>query len=328
MRTETAADVRTQLDGLIDSTWGFSAVAAAAEAGLVGMLDTSCTAAQAALKTGLSAGLAAALLDVLVSVGLAQREEDRYVGAAGLRQFLAHSQPADLLAWLRSAHLQSRDMVDAARRGELVPGWLHTNPEILQAQGREGRASVHAMAAGFAKVPGLQERLQHADGTFLDIGLGVGIISIEMCHIYPHLHAVGLEPGPAQADEARRNITAAGLEDRIEVRAQRLEDLADREAYDMAYLPQVFMPIEVVTTGLRSVYEALRPGGWITLVAISTPGDDLRATILRLRNVLWGGTPILPDDVAALTRAGGFDMVQVVGDPGSSTKGIIGRRPV
>lgn len=328
MQTETAADVQARLDGLIDSTWGFSALAAAAEVGLVGILEPSCTAGEAALKTGLSAGLAAALLDVLASLGLAQREQDRYMGAPGLRQFLAGSQPEDVLAWLRSAHLQSRDMVDAARRGELRPGWLHTNPDILQAQGREGRTSVHAMAAGFAHVPGLQERLQRPGGMFLDIGMGVGIISIELCRIYPHLHAVGLEPGPVQADEARRNIAAAGFEDRIEVRAQRLEDLADRDAYDMAYLPQVFMPLEVVKAGLRSVYEALRPGGWITLVAISTPGDDLRAVILRLRNVIWGGSPLSPDDVAGLAQAAGFEMVQVVGDPGSSSKGIIGRRPL
>ncbi|HEU0167537.1 MAG TPA: methyltransferase domain-containing protein, partial [Chloroflexota bacterium] len=306
MPTETAADVQARLDGLIESTWGFSALAAAAEVGLLGMLDPSCTTGEAALKTGLTMELATGFLDVLASVGLAHREGERYVATAGLRQFLATSQPDDVLAWLRSAHLQSRDMVEAARRRDLRPGWLHTNPDLLQAQGREGRTSVHAMAAGFAHVPGLQERLQRPGATFLDIGMGVGIISIEMCRIYPHLHVVGLEPGVVQADEARRNIAAAGFEDRIEVRAQRLEDLADREAYDTAYLPQVFMPLDVVKAGLGCVYEALRPGGWITLVAISAPGAELRAVISRLRNVIWGGAPLSPDDVAGLTRAAGF----------------------
>src|SRR5436190_7848388 len=86
--------------------------------------------------------LVTALLDVLVSLGLARREGDRYVGAPGLRAFPGATPPDDVLAQLRSAHSQSRAVVDAARRGELRPGWAHTDPEILQAQGRYGRAGV------------------------------------------------------------------------------------------------------------------------------------------------------------------------------------------
>lgn len=306
MRVETATDVQARFDGLIDSTWGFSALAAAVEVGLVDALVSSCTAAEAALTTGISPLLAQALLDVLVSLELARRDEHRYAAAPGLRQFLAGSQREDVLAWLRSAHLQSREMVDAARRGVLRPGWIHTNPDLLQAQGRSGRASVHAMAAAFSHMPGLQERLERPGATFLDVGMGVGIISIEMCRIYPHLSAVGLEPGDVQAEEARRNIRAAGLEDRLAVRAERVEDLADREAYDLAHLPQVFIPLEVVEVGLRNVYQALRPGGWIALVAISAPGDELRATTLRLLNVLWGGAPVSAEEVASLIRSAGF----------------------
>lgn len=326
---ETAYDLQRSIDGLIDSTWAFSALVSAIETGLVGTLDFSCTAAEAAARANLSEGVATALLDVLVSLDLARREGDRYLGAPGLREFMGTKQPEDILSWLRSAHFQSRAMVDAARQGELRPGWSHTDPEILQAQGRSGRASVHALAAQvFPLLPGLAERLESEDGTFLDIGMGVGIMCIELCRIYPHLRCVGLEPGDIQAAEARRNIAAAGFEDRIEVRAQRLEDLSDRDVYDLAYFPQVFMPIEVVKMGLHSVREALRPGGWITLVAVDARGDDLHATTARLLNVLWGGTPLSADEVASLTRATGFDMVRTGGDPGSSIKGVVGRRPL
>ena len=49
--------------------------------------------------------------------------------------------------------------------------------------------------------------------------------------------------------------------------------------------------------GLATVWRALRPGGWLTLPAISVPGNDFRATFSRLRNTLWGG--------GASSRAGG-----------------------
>jgi 2-polyprenyl-3-methyl-5-hydroxy-6-metoxy-1,4-benzoquinol methylase len=327
MQVHTSRDVQRLVDGLIDSTWAFSALAAAMELGLLDALDPPSTAAEASAKTGISADAAKALLDLLVSLGLASRDDDRYLAAPGLSEFLGGSRSDDILAWLRSTHFQSRQMVDAARNGSLQPGWIHTDPEILQAQGRTGRVPVHAMAAQvFPALPGLEDRLRSPGAAFLDVGLGVGIISIEMCRIYPELSVVGLEPGSVQAAEARRNIAEAGFEDRIEVRPQRLEELTDREAFDLVYLPQVFMPVDVVRDGLGSVHCALRPGGWLFVIAISAPGDDLHSSTTRLLNVMWGGSPLSAEDIAGMTRDAGFQSVQVGGPPDSLMKGIMGRR--
>src|SRR5690242_6882301 len=101
---ETALNVQRCIDGLIDSTWAFSAVVSAVETGLIGTLDPSCTAGEAAARANLSKGVATALLDVLVSLGMASRQGDRYLGAPGLRDFMRASQPDDILAWLRSAN--------------------------------------------------------------------------------------------------------------------------------------------------------------------------------------------------------------------------------
>jgi 2-polyprenyl-3-methyl-5-hydroxy-6-metoxy-1,4-benzoquinol methylase len=324
---QTAA-VRERIDGLIDATWAFSALSAAVELGLLTGLDSARTPAELSRNAGASEALASALLDVLASIGLVRREGPGYAGAPEVTAFLTASPREDLLARLRSAHFQSRAMVDAARRGTLRPGWIHTDPELLQAQGRSGRASTHAMAQIFSHLPGLQERLTSPGATFLDVGMGVGVISIEMCRLYPHLRVVGLEPGAVPAQEARRNAAAAGLEDRIEVREQRLEDLEDREAYDFAYLAQVFMPIDVVKPGLRSLRMALRPGGYISMAAIDAPGDDPPASTARLLNVLWGGTPVDLEELVRLTRDAGFEMVQAGGEPGRLVKGIAGRRPL
>jgi 2-polyprenyl-3-methyl-5-hydroxy-6-metoxy-1,4-benzoquinol methylase len=290
--TQMSREVHARIEGLIDATWAFSALAAASEIGLLATLDPSCTAAEAAARSRISSDLASALLDVLLALGLARREAERYEATPQLRGFLAASSPDDLLPWLRSQHLQSRQMVDAARHGDLRPGWIHTDPEILQAQGRSGRAATRELAEVFPLLPGLQERLQSPGATFLDVGLGVGIVSIELCRIYPTLRVVGLEPCQAPAAEARRNIAAAGVEDRIELRSQRVEELTDQAVFDLAYFPQVFMPVDVVGEGLQRVQAALRPGGWITVVAINAPGHDLHAVTTRLLNILWGGSPL------------------------------------
>ncbi len=109
---------------------------------------------------------------------------------------------------------------------------------------------------------------------------------------------------------------------------QRLEELEDQEAYDFAYLAQVFMPIDVVKPGLLRIHRALRPGGYMSMVAMDAPGDDLHASTARLLNVLWGGTPIGLEQLSMLTGAAGFEMVQSGGEPGSLVKGIVGRRPL
>jgi 2-polyprenyl-3-methyl-5-hydroxy-6-metoxy-1,4-benzoquinol methylase len=235
----------------------------------------------------------------------------------------------EILPWLKSQHLQAREMVDAARLGRLQPGWTHVDPELLQAQGRTGRRSTRAMATHlFPTLQGLQARLESPDAAFLDVGMGVGIISIEMCSIYPKLRAVGLEPGEVQGAEARRNIAEAGLENRIEIRTQGLQDLADREAFDLAFVPQVFIPTTVVRPGLQNVWSALRPGGWVMMIAFDAPGDDLHATTTRLLNVLWGGDPLSLEEVAGMAREAGFEMVQVAGEPGNLIKVVVGRRPL
>jgi len=95
------------------------------------------------------------------------------------------------------------------------------------------------------------ERLQAPTASFLDVGSGVGALAIEMCSIWPHLHVVGLEPQAVPLAEGRRNVAAAGLGDRIALRAQRVEEMTEHEAFDLAWLPQVFLPREAFGPGLQ-----------------------------------------------------------------------------
>ena len=139
---------------------------------------------------------------------------------------------------------------------------------------------------------------------------------------------VGLEPQDAPLAVARHNVAAAGLTDRIELRQQRVEDITDAEAFDLAYFPQAFMSEEVVKRGVRNIWKALRPGGWILLLVICVPGMELPATISRLRDTLYGGGARFPDQVEAILSDAGFTSISTFKFPQGETYNIIaGQRP-
>ncbi len=328
-QTSGGASARQMINDLSSSVWAFSALACALETGLLEALGESRSLADLSHRSGIPTPLVEGMLDVLVALGLLQRDGDVYSGVPDLLPLLQVPFKDPLLADIRSAYLQSREMIDAAKRRTLTVGWYYTDPELLEAQGTPGGLLFYMLAQTlFPRLDGLVERLQDPKAAFLDVGTGVGTIAIQMCRLFPTLHVVGLEPQEAPLAEARRNVSAAKLGGCIELRAQRIEDLADRDAFDLVWLPQMFLPREVLERGLHKVWAALRPGGWILLIAYSTPGMDLDAAVCRLWNVLWGGDPLYPEQVAELLAAANFASTQVFPIlPGMTPKLIVGRRP-
>jgi precorrin-6B methylase 2 len=320
-------EVRGRMDDLAESTWAYAVLSASAESGLLGTLSTPRRVEDAAESAGLPVEIAARLLDVLVALGFVRRRGDAYECVDALQPMLTGNAIAPLLADLRTTLHQSRDLVDRAKRRMLSAGWVHTDPELLHAQGVSGRGGARAMAEqGVPFLPGMAERLNSPSATFLDVGIGVGVIAIEMCRVYPALRVVGLEPAEVPRREALANIGAVGYADRMELRDQRVEELTDVEAFDLAYLPQVFLSEEAFRSGLGNIWQALRRDGWLIMPAISVPGDDLQAALARLRNTLWGGGARLADEVAEAATQSGFADVQVH-PVGSTVHTVLARRP-
>ena len=63
--------------------------------------------------------------------------------------------------------------------------------------------------------------------------------------------AVGLEPHRTARELGRSRIAAAGLSSRIALRDERVEMLGERAAYDLAFLPQPFLPERRSRPGCR-----------------------------------------------------------------------------
>ena len=133
---------RRVIDDLSTSVWAFATVTAALEAGLLDRLAQPQPLGAISAHTGMDPSLVEPMLDVLVAVGLARRDGDVFVGAPGLLPLLAPDAKEVLLAEVRSTDLQSRQLIQDAKRGALAPGWQHTDPELLQAQGRSGKGGL------------------------------------------------------------------------------------------------------------------------------------------------------------------------------------------
>lgn len=259
--TSTPGSARRMMDDLADRVWAFAALSAAVESGLLGAVDGEATTAVIAQRTRIFPAVVGGLLDVLDSLGLVRRSGEAFTVEAELADFLR--QERDLLAaQLRSAHLQASALIEWAKQGRLGHvSWDHDDPELLRAQGVASAAAVDDMAAALHKLPGGAQRLDSARPALLEVGAGVGAITTAMCRALPQLQVVALEPAPAPHQEAVRAIAAAGLSDRVEVRAQRVEDLDDHARFDFALLPLVFLPTSVLYAALRTIWRALAPEG-------------------------------------------------------------------
>lgn len=167
-------EARRVIDELSSSVWAFATLTAALEAGLLELLAQPQELVTISAQVGLDRSLVEGLVDVLVALGLVRRDGQVVVAVPELARLLAPDAKEVLLAQLRSTDLQARQLIDTARHGRLAPGWQHTDPVLLEAQGRSGKGAMPAMIQAIRQNPELAARLGQPSARFLDVGVGVG----------------------------------------------------------------------------------------------------------------------------------------------------------
>ncbi|HUQ54845.1 class I SAM-dependent methyltransferase [Lentzea sp.] len=184
-------------------------------------------------------------------------------------------------------------------------GWNELDRDRIRWRGRASGVIAHGIIERCC--PDVLLRAEN----FLDIGTGAGGIVMRLCRMMPALRAVGLEVSPAALDVARLDVEAAGLEDRIEIRDQSVSDLADVEEYDLAWLPQQFVPREELLEALPRVFRSLRPEGALVM-ALASESD--------LPNLMAGGGTLSAREAVKLLERAGFRNIQ------THDKVVTGRR--
>jgi SAM-dependent methyltransferase len=305
-----APDILSTVGELSAAAWAYAGVSAALELGVVGALDGETTTAELADRLELDPDLVADLLGVLVALGAVERSGDLYAATPDFEPFRSGGLARVLRAGVRSDHLQTAEVYRRSRAGSLEPGWAHRDPDLLVAQGETAGLFRLAAEHVLPSLAGLTERLDSPGARFLDVGAGVGVLSRELCLVYPEVAAVCVEPNATARALGRERCLEAGLGGRIEFVSHGIEELETTADYDLAVVPQPFLGAGAFAAGLERIRAALRPGGWLVVLVVDVPEDDpLVAAARRVRARLWGGGAVESSDLLAQLEGSGYESV-------------------
>jgi SAM-dependent methyltransferase len=220
----------------------------------------------------------------------------------------------------------SAAVADAA--GSTLPGW-DPDDDTLTTQGRASRRVADLITDVVAgRFPELADHLAAPGARFLDVGVGVAQISIELCRRYPLLQVTGVDINARPLRLAADNVAAADLNDRIDLRQADIAELADAESFTLAWIPMPFLSPGVVRPALSAVHRALRPGGWLLAGCSGQDTDTLANAMNRLRaGILGGGHHTAADTAALLIDLGFTDVHQLPAAPAGPPGLVVARKP-
>jgi len=183
-------------------------------------------------------------------------------------------------------------------------GWTFEDPAILENQGRSSRIVTRLLAEFATRNSEFGQVLSNGP-RFLDVGSGVGWISLSMAQQFPTLHATGIDILDPALELAAKNLEQAGLSDRVSFRKQNVLDLQESGTFDVIFVPVIFLPEVILDQTFENLHRALKPGGWFFAAAFRVPDDRKMAVLNDLRTTVSGGRAWNADELAAMTdRAG------------------------
>jgi SAM-dependent methyltransferase len=224
---------------------------------------------------------------------------------------LTPAQKQAVAATVRAFLRQAAELIEDPGR---APGWVYEDPLVLQSLGRTSGLIAPVIHSVAAQCGSLATTLAAPGARFLDIGVGVGWLAIEMARAYPSLEVVGIDIWEPALALARSNIDEAGLGSRIGIflkDAAVLDGLDEPDGYDLVWVPAPFLPGAIVPAVLRGAAASLRTGGWVCFGMYAGPPDPLAATLTDLRVVRSGGRPWSVEEAAGALREAGLPDVVV-----------------
>jgi SAM-dependent methyltransferase len=190
-----------------------------------------------------------------------------------------------------------------------MPGWSYADPEVLQGMGLRSRRFVPHIEVLASRRSEVRDALQRP-GVLLDVGTGTGWLAIEAARAWPAWRVVGIDRHEPALTLARANVAASGMEKRIELRRQSVEQLEDVEAFTIAWLAGPFLPPEIVAAALERCRRALLPGGWLVFGLFLPSSEPFGPALNALQIVRDGGYPWTRAGIEERLRALGFTQIE------------------
>lgn len=234
---------------------------------------------------------------------------------------LAPGQIATIVGQLTYALQEALDLI---REPDRAPGWTYEDSSVLQERGRGSRAGARNFETIARQRPALATVLD-GNTKFLDVGTGTGWLAIECAKIWPRMQIVGIDIWEPALKIAESNVANEGLQDRITLRRQSINELSDQKAFDFIWVPTMFLPISIMDRITPRIVQALVPGGFVALgmfaAAPGPYGEDIR-DLLTIRS---GGHPWRPDELGNRLQSAGLRDVEYI-ESGSTTGVMLARR--
>lgn len=238
----------------------------------------------------------------------------------GLIDGLAPGQIATVVGQLTYALQEALDLI---REPEREPGWTYEDPTVLQERGRGSRAGARNFENIARERPEFAAVLE-SNCRFLDVGTGTGWLAIECAKIWPRMRIVGIDIWEPALKLAESNIANEGLQDRITLRRQDIDELSDDKAFDFIWVPSMFLPSSIIDRIIPRIVQALVPGGFVVLGMFAAAPGPYGEAIRDLLTIRSGGYPWQPEEIGDRLRLAGLRDVEFI-DSGSTTCVMLGR---
>lgn len=235
---------------------------------------------------------------------------------------LSADQETTALAIIEGSFRRAIDLLDKPAR---MPGWSYSDPAVLQAMGLRSRRFVPHIEVLASQHSEVRDALQRP-GALLDVGTGTGWLAIEAARAWPTWRVVGIDRHERSLELARANVAASGMEGRVELRRQSVEQLEDVEAFTIAWLPGPFLPPGIVAAALERCRRALLPDGWLVFGLRLPPSEPFGQALNALQIVRDGGYPWTKAEIEERLRALGFTQIESYSSAPPMLH-VVGRKP-
>lgn len=344
-------DADAALDRVVASILASIDLAAIALGGRLGWYDaladgTPRTAAELAEATGTDARYAREWLEQQAAAGLllvddvaADPEQRRFAMTAGLAEVLTDAESVNAMAanvQQLTVSLGNLDRLEHAyRTGTGVP-WAEHGEPMVRRQAETTRVGFTRLLPGwFAAVPELEAALRlRQDLRVLDVGCGLAWSSIGLARHFPLARVDAVDVDPTTVDLARRNVSEAGLADRVTVHLGDAAAVGLEPGYHLVTafecLHDLPHPVPVLAT-MRALAAQPDGGQGAVVVADEAAGERFRAPAGRMDRMMYGfsllsclpdsmstpgsaalGTVLRPDTLRRLAAEAGFGSVEIL----------------
>ncbi len=323
------------LDDITRRTEAGAVVRAAYRAGLLAQLVSPSSLGDLAASVAANEARLRAVLDVLCSLEIVDVVDGTWSLTPAWIAMVTGESPADLSGYLEAPTVRMSQFERSLIGGDDY--WqLPADERMMIARGVSFNPSSPVMAMMLRRELGILDGVipaLEAGGRVLELGCGVGSRLTALALLFPQAHGIGLELDDQLVAFGRARADALGVSDRITYVTGDATEYEAAEPCDLVNWSQFFFPTATRAPALRTAWNSLRPGGWVTTPVIwadeqASVDDDLAQdrALEGLNLNMWGVPARTTSEVQAELDAAGFVDIRV--DDMAYIHHVRGRRPL